>query len=231
MSEAIATRHSALRLGAVGALAGLLAGIFVAIPATAASHAIVLIYYQPTPFELAKSTCCGQVLPGFWTQVLPDLSAGFPLVSTLLGLISGAALGVLYFIFRNLVPGPTPIKAAVFGLALALPFDIFVPADIGTPGVFALALRSPWESAFMFPGPLGTVPPYHLPFAFRLLLAIPIFAAGLGIAGLVQVLDRRLPYPSNSRALRSVYGFLMAIAGVGLLVLPLITGLVQIGGD
>jgi len=223
--------QNALRMAAIGALAGLLAGVFVAIPATALAHAIVLIYYQPAPIEVAKSTCCGQVLPGFWTQVLPDLSLGFPLVSTLLGLMCGAALAVVYVIFRNRVPGPTPIKAAVFGIALALPFDIFVPANIGTPGVLALALRSPWESAFMFAGPLGTVPPYHLPFAFRLLLAIPILAAGLGMAGFVQVLDRRLPSPGDSRTLRSAYGLLIAIAGVGLLVLPLVTGLVQVGGD
>lgn len=220
-----------LRLAALGALAGLLAGIFIAIPATAAAHALVLTYYQPTPLELAKSTCCGQVLPGFWAQVLPDLSFGFPLVSAVLGLMAGATLGVMYVVFWNFLPGPTLLKAAFFCIVLALPFDIFVPANFGTPGVLALALTSPWESAFMFPGPLGTVPAYHLPLEFRLLLALPLVAAGLGIAGLVQILDRRLPRPSESGVLTPVYGLLTAIACMGLLVLPLITGLVQLGGD
>jgi hypothetical protein len=220
-----------LRLLAIGALAGLLAGIFIAIPATAVAHAAVLIYYQPAPFEVAKSTCCGQVLPGFWSQVLPGPSPGVPLVSAALGLMAGAAFGVLYVIFRQLAPGPDLLKAALFSIAMALPFDVFIPDNIGTPGVAALALTSPWESAFRFPGPLGTMPAYHLPLEFRLLLAIPIAAAGLAIAGLVQVLDRRLPNASKSRILKSGYGALAGAAGIGLLFLPLITGLIQIGRD
>jgi hypothetical protein len=162
--------ESWLRLVAMGALAGLLAGIFIAIPATAVAHAAVLIYYQPTPIELAKSTCCGQMMPSFWSQVIPDLSFGFPLVSAVLGLAAGGAIGVLYVIFLKLAPGPSLLTAALFSIALALPFDIFVPGNVGTPGVVALALASPWESAFRFPGPLGTVPAYHLPLEFRLLL-------------------------------------------------------------
>jgi hypothetical protein len=221
----------ALRLAAIGALAGLLAGIFIAIPATAVAHAIVLTYYQPTPFQIAKATCCGQVLPGFWAQVLPDLSFGFPLASALLGLLSGAGLGILYVGFRKLAPGPTPIKAAVFSVALASPFGIFVPAGFGTPGVFALVLTSPWESAFFFPGPLGTVPAYHLPPELRLLLALPIVAAGLGIAVSAWILDRRFPAASESSILSRVYGLLTVIAVVGLLVLPLVTGLIRLGGD
>ncbi len=222
---------SALRLTAIGALAGLLAGIFVAIPATAAAHALVLANYQPAPVELAKSTCCGQVQPGFWSQVLPNFSIGFPLVSALLGLASGAALGVLYVIFRDRVPGPTMVRAGVFSIGLALPFGIFVPANYATPGVFALVLTSPWESAFFFPGPLGTVPAYHLPLEFRLLLALPIVAAGLSIAVFAWILDRRFPAASRSRILLRIYGALTAIAFLGLLVLPLITGLIQLGGD
>jgi hypothetical protein len=88
MHDAVAMSDRWLRLLAMGSLAGLLAGIFIAIPATAVAHAAVPIYYQPTPFE---------------------------------------------------------------------------------------------------------VPAYHLPLEFRLLLAIPIAATGLAIAGLVQILDRRLP--------------------------------------
>lgn len=221
----------ALRLAAIGALAGLLAGIFVAIPATATAHALVLINYRPAPFELAKSTCCGQVLPSFWSQVLPNFSFGLPLVGALLGLASGAVLGVLYVIFWKVAPGPTLMKAAVFSIALALPFGIFIPADFATPGVFALVLKSPWESAFFFPGPLGTVPAYHLPLELRLLLALPIVAAGLGIAVSAWFLDRRLPAASESPVLSWAYGLLMVVALIGLLVLPLITGIIQLGGD
>lgn len=223
--------NSALRLVAIGSLAGLLAGAVIAIPATAMAHWLVLLNYQPTPLEMAKSTCCGQVLPGFWSQVLPDLGSGFLVVRAALGLISGAGLGVLYVAFRRLVPGPTVLKAAVFALVLALPFDIFVPANFGTPGVFSFAVISPWESAFIFPGPLGSVPAYHLPLEFRLVLALPVVVAALGMAGCVQILDRWLPRADVSRSLTPIFGVLAAIAGFGLLVLPLVTGLVQVGGD
>jgi len=46
--------NSTLRLAGIGALAGLLAGLFVAIPATAVAHAVVLTFYQPTLLQLAK---------------------------------------------------------------------------------------------------------------------------------------------------------------------------------
>jgi hypothetical protein len=49
--------------------------------------------------------------------------------------------------------------------------------------------------------PLGTVPAHHLPIEFRLLPAIPIAVAAPAIAGLVEILDRRLPNPSKSRDL------------------------------
>lgn len=202
---------STLRLLGIGALAGLLAGIFIAIPATAVAHAAVLTSYQATPLQIAKSTCCGQVLPDFWSQVLPNLNFGSPLVSALIGLTCGAAFGVLYVIFRKLAPGPTLFKAAIFSVAVALPF--------------VLGLRSPFESAFMFG------PPYPLPDSYRLHLALPLVAAGIGIAGLVQILDSQLPHPSQSRILTPIYGSLIAVAGIGLLFLPLITGMIQIGGD
>ncbi len=220
-----------LRLVAIGALAGLLAGVFIAIPATSVAHALVLLNYHPTAFETVKSTCCGQVLPGFWSQVLPDLSSGFLVVRTALGLMSGAALGAVYVTVRRLVPGPTALKAGVFAVALALPFDIFVPANFGTPGVVALALISPWESPFVFPGPLGTVPPYHLPLEFRLVLALPVVAGGLAMAGFVQLIESRLPGAWESRSLKAIFALLAVIAGIGLLALPLITGLVHVGGD
>jgi hypothetical protein len=132
----------------------------------------------------------------------------------------------------RLVPGPTLFKATLFAVALALPFDIFVPTNVSTPGVMALALTNLWESAFEFSGPLGTVPPYHMPIEFRVLLALlPVVAAGLGIATWVAILDRRLPRSSEPRLLESAYGFLTVIGGIGLLFLPIVTGLIQIGGD
>ncbi len=200
---------SVLRTAAVGVLAGIVAGIFVAIPATAVAHAIALNVYQPTPLELAKSTCCGQVWPSYWSQVLPILNVGGFLVTALLG----AALGVVYVIFRTVLPGPALLKAALFPILLALPF------------AFALPLRSPWESAFMFD------PPYPLPSSSSLLLALPLVAAGVGIAVCVQILHPRLPHTSESVILTPVYGLLIALAGIGLLLLPLVTGLVQLGGD
>jgi len=45
----------------IGALAGLLAGILVGVPGTAAAHAFVVTHYEPTPLELAKTT--GRPLP------------------------------------------------------------------------------------------------------------------------------------------------------------------------
>jgi hypothetical protein len=45
--------ESTLRLAGIGALAGLLADIFVAIPATAAAHAVVLPDYQPATLLLS----------------------------------------------------------------------------------------------------------------------------------------------------------------------------------
>ena len=221
---------SALRLAGVGALAGLLAGIFVAIPLTAVAHAVVLTLYQPAPWQLAKATCCGQVLPGFWSQVIPDLTFGPPLVRALLGLMSGAAFGILYAMFHKLAPGPTLLKAVLFGIVLALPNYIFVPAN-GAAFVFELILSSPWESAFSFLGPLGTVPAYNMPLEFRLLLALPVAAAGLGIAALAQSLDTWLPGAGESRILTPIYAFLTAIACLGLLVLPLKATLLLFGGD
>jgi hypothetical protein len=222
---------SNLRLAGIGAFAGILTGIFIAIPVTGVAHALVLLYYQPAPIELAKSTCCGQELPSFQSQVLPNLTSEYLLGRTLLGLACGAAIGIGYVVIRRLVPGPSLIKATLFAIALALPFDIFIPANVGTPGVMALALTSPWESAFAFSGPLGTVPPYHMRLEFRVLLALPVVAAGLGIATLVAILDMRLPRSGEPRILESAYGFLTVIGGIGVLFLPLVTGLIQIGGD
>ena len=94
-----------------------------------------------------------------------------------------------------------------------------------------MALSSPWESAFEFSGPLGTVPAYHLPLEFRLLLALPVLLAGVGIAGFVAILDRRLPRSPGARILEATYGFNTVFAAIGMLVLPLVTGLIQFGGD
>ena len=220
-----------LRLAGIGAIAGLLAGLFIAIPATAAAHALVLLYYQPAPIEVAKSTCCGQVLPTFQSEVLPDLTPDYLLGRTLLGLACGAAVGLAYVVFRKAVPGPTLVKAALFAIVLPLPFDIFIPANVAAPGVISSALSSPWEWAFEFSGPLGTVPAYQLPLEFRLLLALPILLAGVGITGFVAILDRRLPHSNAPRMLEAAYGFMTVFAGIGLLLLPLITGLIQLGGD
>jgi hypothetical protein len=208
--------QSTLRTAAVGATAGLLAGTIVAIPATAAAHALVLSNYQPSPFELAKATCCGQVLPGFWSQVLPDLTFGPHLFGALLGLGPGAAFGVLYVLFRGLVPIPAVLIAALLGLVLALPFGAF-------------GLSSPWELAFTFSGPLGTVPAYDLPLDFRWLLALPVLTAVLATAGFAQFLDKWLPSPSKSVWLTPIYGLLMVFACIGLLLLPLMTGLISLG--
>ena len=205
-----------LRMAAIGALAGLLAGILIAIPATAVANAFVLASFEPTPLELAKSTCCGQVLPGFWFQVLPDLSFGPHLFGALLGLTPGAAFGVLYVIFRRLVPVPAFLISVLLGTALALPFGLY-------------GLPSPWESAFMFSGPLGSVPADHLPLDLRSVLALPVGAAVLSMAGSVRLLDGWMPYPRDSVLLTPVYGLLTVLACIGLLLLPLIAGLIPLG--
>jgi len=118
-------------MATIGALAGLLAGILIAIPGTAVANAFVLANYEPTPLQLAKSTCCGQVLPGFWFQVLPDLTFGPHLFGALLGLTPGAAFGVLYVIFRRLVPVPALLIAVLLSIALALPFGLYGLSDPG----------------------------------------------------------------------------------------------------
>jgi hypothetical protein len=84
-------------------------------------------------------------------------------------------------------------------------------------------------SSFSFLGPLGTVPAYNMPLEFRLLLALPVAAAGLGIAALAQVLDRWLPRARESWILTPIYGFLTVIACIGLLVLPLKATLLVFG--
>jgi hypothetical protein len=92
-------------------------------------------------------------------------------------------------------------------------------------------LASPWESAFRFSGPLGTVPAYHLPLEFRLVLVDPSRYGGLGIAVLAPTLDRWFPSPIEARILTPVYGLLAVIACIGLLFSTFITGLIQLGGD
>jgi hypothetical protein len=93
-----------LRLAGIGAIASLLAGLFIAIPATAAAHALVLVYYQPAPIEVAKSTCCGQVLPTFQSEVLPDLTPDYLLGRTLLGLACYSFMTVFAGIGLLLLP-------------------------------------------------------------------------------------------------------------------------------
>ena len=208
--------NSALRMAAIGALAGLQAGILIAIPGTAVANAFVLANYEPTPLQLAKSSCCGQVLPGFWFQVLPDLTFGPHLFGALLGLTPGAAFGVLYVIFRRLVPVPALLIAVLLSIALALPFGHY-------------GLSDPWESAFMFSGPLGSVPADHLPLDLRSVLALPVAAAVLCMTGWVRLLDRWLPHPRESVLLTPMYGLLTVFACIGLLLLPLMTGLIPLG--
>src|SRR6266702_4419973 len=77
-----------------------------------------------------------QLLPGFWFQVLPDLTFGPHLFGALLGLTPGAAFGVLYVIFRRLVPVPALLIAVVLSIALCLPFGHY-------------RLSDPWASAFV----------------------------------------------------------------------------------
>ncbi len=54
--------NSTLRLAGIGALAGLLAGLFVAIPATQWRTQWCLRSISPRYCSWQKATCCGQVL-------------------------------------------------------------------------------------------------------------------------------------------------------------------------
>ena len=136
----------------------------------------------------------------------------------------------MYVVFRTHLPGPGLLKAPIFSFALALPFYIFAPATYGTQG-----LISPWESAFTFAPLPGSMPPCQLPLTYRLLMALPLVAAGMGIAGFVEILDKRLPNASASESamLSWANGLLTVIASIGLLLLLLATmfstGLVQLG--
>lgn len=199
----------ALRLIGLGALAGVLAGAFVAIPATSAAHALILTYSRPTPLELAKSTCCGQVVAGFWDQVLPNWGGpGAPawrvvLVSAL-SLAPGAALGALYVFVGHRIPWPGLLKATVFAILLVLPVAIS--------GGSSALLFSPWEGVFTF---LPRYPSETAGF-FKAFLAMPFSCFGIGTAGLGAILDRRLPV-EISPPMKLFYGLLTVFAGVGLL--------------
>ncbi len=81
----------------------------------------------------------------------------------------------------------------------------------------------------MFSGPLGSVPADHLPLDLRSVLALPVAAAVLCMTGWVRLLDRWLPHPRESVMLTPMYGLLTVFACIGLLLLPLMTGLIPLG--
>src|SRR5215510_675076 len=203
-----------LRLAAAGSLAGLLAGLLVAIPATAGAHAIMVASYHPTSLDLAKLSFCGHLEPGscppptpdFWTEVMPVF--GFGMAATLL---AGATLGAIFVLIRSRLPGPGLVWAPIFGGLLALPTLI----DDGSFG------NGPWEAAFSFvtyPGMATEIS--------RWILVVPVVAAAVAIGVFVHVLDARLPRSGGVASW--VYGSLTVLSFLGLPPLLLTSGFVNL---
>jgi hypothetical protein len=211
-----------VRLGAVGALAGFLAGVLVGLPATAAVHAVIVSGYHETLRDFTKLTSCANApapitcmppSPNFWAEVLPLLSF-WPIFFALL---AGAALGLAFVVIRSFVPLPSLVWAPFAGVLYAL------PALLG--GSSVPYQLDPWESAFAFVTYPGMVTETN-----RLFLLLPDIAGAVAIAILVTVLNRWLP-PVRSPVTRGSYWAIATVASLGFAVLLVTVGAFPLGGD